>query len=46
MRQVVDPWGDGWVVKDDVQSPEGQSFLGMLWAARVAYEHSKTDPAT
>lgn len=35
--QVVDPSGkNGFNVDDDAISPEGQSFLGMLWAARTA----------
>jgi hypothetical protein len=35
--QVVDPSGkNGFDVDDEAKSPEGQSFLGMLWAARTA----------
>lgn len=46
--QVVDPMGtNGWIVVDVIHSPDGeilpgspeaQSFVGMMWAARVAYE--------
>lgn len=39
--QVVDPSGkNGFDVDPDAKSPEGQSFLGMLWAARTALDHS------
>jgi hypothetical protein len=39
-NQVVDPSGkNGFDVDPDAKSPEGQSFLGMLWAARTAADH-------
>lgn len=33
LTSVVNPMGP-WVI-DGAQSPEGQSFLGMMWAART-----------
>jgi len=41
-EQVVDPSGNnGFDVTPEGHSPEGQSFLGMLWAARTAAYHFK-----
>jgi hypothetical protein len=40
---VVDPSGDnGFNVDPNAKSAEGQSFMGMLWAAKLAAIHSKT----
>jgi hypothetical protein len=38
--KVVDPSGDnGFNVDPKAKSAEGQSFMGMLWAAKVASMH-------